>query len=49
MDMTNQEYKDYVAQKAKSSPIVKDTLMAFLIGGAICAGGQGILDRKSVV
>ena len=44
MDMTNQEYKDYVAQKAKPSPIVKDTLLAFLIGGAICTLGQGILN-----
>ena len=44
MNMTNQEYQDYVAQKAKKSPIVKDTLLAFLIGGAICVVGQGLLD-----
>ena len=42
MDMTPKEYQDYVAQKAKKSPIVKDTLLAFFIGGAICALGQGI-------
>ena len=42
MDMTPQEYQDYVAKKAKKSPIVKDTILAFLIGGAICALGQGI-------
>ena len=35
MDMTPKEYQDYVAQKAKKSPIVKDTLLAFFIGGAI--------------
>ena len=42
MDMTPKEYQDYVAKKAKKSPIVKDTILAFLIGGAICALGQGI-------
>ena len=42
MDMTPQEYQEYVAKKAKKSPILKDTLLAFLIGGAICTLGQGI-------
>ena len=41
MDMTPKEYQDYVAKKAKKSPIVKDTILAFLIGGAICTLGQG--------
>ena len=55
MDMTPKEYQDYVAKKQKKSPIVKDTVLAFLIGGAICVLGQGIqelwtaagLDRES--
>ena len=55
MDMTPQEYQEYVAKKAKKSPILKDTLLAFLIGGAICTLGQGIsaawtalgLDKES--
>ena len=42
MDMTPKEYQDYVAKKAKKSPIVKDAILAFLIGGAICTLGQGI-------
>ena len=42
MDMTPREYQDYVAKKAKKSPIVKDTILAFLMGGAICTLGQGI-------
>ena len=42
MDMTPQEYQAYVKQKAPKSPIVKDTLLAFLVGGAICALGQVI-------
>ena len=55
MDMTPKEYQDCVAKKAKKSPILKDTLLAFFIGGAICALGQGLselwtaagLDRES--
>ena len=44
MDMTPQEYQEYVTKKAKKSPILKDTLLAFLIGGAICVLGQGITE-----
>ena len=40
MDMTNQQYNQYVSAKAKPSPIVKDMVWAFCVGGAICAGGQ---------
>ena len=38
--MTPKEYQEYVAQKQQPSPIVKDTILAFLIGGAICTLGQ---------
>ena len=44
MEITPKEYQDYVARKAKKSPIVKDTLLAFVIGGAICTLGQGIQE-----
>ena len=40
MDMSPKEYQAYVKQKAKKSPIVKDILLAFLIGGGICVLGQ---------
>ena len=40
MDMTPKEYQAYVKQKAPKSPIVKNTLLAFLVGGAICMIGQ---------
>ena len=40
MDMTPQEYQAYVKQKAKKSPIFKDVVLAFAIGGAICVLGQ---------
>ena len=42
MDMTPQEYQAYVKQKAKKSPIVKDVILAFLVGGLICVVGQAI-------
>ena len=47
MDMTPKEYQEYVKQKSQKSPIVKDTLLAFLIGGAICVLGQAIQDGWS--
>ena len=40
MDMTPQEYQEYVKHLAPKSPIFKDTAFAFFIGGAICALGQ---------
>lgn len=40
MDMTPQEYNAYLKSIAPRSPIVKDTSLAFLTGGAICALGQ---------
>ena len=44
MDMSPQEYQAYIKQKSPRSPIVKDTVLAFLIGGAICVLGPLILD-----
>ena len=43
MDMDNQQYNQYVSEKADPSPLWKDCLWAFCVGGAICAGGQGLL------
>lgn len=37
---SNKEYQALVKQSSPSSPLVKDMLFAFLIGGAICAIGQ---------
>ena len=42
MKMTNEEYKSYVKKAMPKSPMGKDLLLAFLIGGAICCIGQGI-------
>lgn len=43
MEITNQEYCKYVGAKAKPSPIVKDCVWAFCVGGAICTAGQGLM------
>ena len=47
MDMTPEEYQNYVEQKAKKSPLVKDLLLAFLIGGVICVVGQAVMNGWS--
>jgi len=44
MEMSNKEYQKYVRSISPRSPIVKDTLLAFLIGGAICALGQAVMN-----
>ena len=49
MDMSPKEYKSYVEQKARKSPIVKDVALAFVIGGLICVVGQAIQDGWSAV
>ncbi len=42
MDMTNEQYLQYVAKKAKPSPLGKDMAWAFVTGGLICTLGQGL-------
>jgi len=41
--MTNKQYDQYVSGRADPSPLWKDCLWAFCVGGAICAGGQSLL------
>ena len=40
MKYTKEEYKKYVEQKSPDSPLLKNMLFAFLVGGAICLLGQ---------
>ena len=40
MKMTNQEYNKLVSERSAPSPIVKNLLWAFLVGGSICTIGQ---------
>ena len=42
MNMDKKTYKKYVAAHAPKSPIVKNCLWAFLVGGSICALGEGL-------
>lgn len=44
MDMTNNEYVKYTESKSPKSKVVRNSLFAFLTGGAICAVGQGFLN-----
>lgn len=44
INMTNKEYSAYVESKAKKSPIVKNLIWAFLVGGFICVIGQLITN-----
>ena len=44
MKMTKKEYQNYVNKKSPPSPIFKNMILAFLIGGAICTVGQGMLN-----
>ena len=44
MDMTNREYGEYIRKKQPPSPVWRDTLRAFAVGGLICALGQGLLS-----
>ncbi len=44
MKYTKQEYLDYANKKAPDSPIFKDVVLAFVVGGLICVIGQGFSD-----
>ena len=42
--MTNQDYGKLVNKRSKPSPMGKNIVWAFLVGGAICTAGQGLLN-----
>ena len=44
MDMTDQDYGRLVNQHSKPSPLWKNLLWAFCVGGGICAAGQGLMN-----
>lgn len=56
MNITNEEYKKVYQKASPRSPMLKDIILAFLVGGAICTIGQAIknffisrgLDEKAV-
>lgn len=44
MGMNKKQFNEYVEQNAKKSNIVKDCIIAFIVGGIICIIGQLIKD-----
>ena len=44
MNIGKKEYPKYADAHAPKSPVVADSLRAFLIGGLICAVAQGLTD-----
>jgi stage V sporulation protein AC len=49
MDLSPKDYQKYVKEREKKSPLLKDVVMAFLVGGAICVIGQLIMNGWSAV
>jgi len=43
-NMTNEEYNALVKQHAAPSPMLKNMVWAFCVGGEICAVGQGLIN-----
>lgn len=47
MGMNKKDYTSYVEAKAKKSTIIKDCILAFIVGGLFCIIGQVITDIAS--
>lgn len=44
MKMSNAEYQKYTEKMSPKSKVWRNSLIAFLVGGAICALGQGFIN-----
>jgi len=44
MPITKKEYSEITKRKSPPTPIVKNMIMAFLFGGAICTAGQWLMN-----
>ncbi len=44
IDMTKDEFNEYVNSKSEKSPILKNVFLAFIVGGIICIIGQVITN-----
>ena len=42
--MTNQDYGKLVNERSRPSPMGKNMVWAFLVGGVICTAGQGLVN-----
>ncbi len=40
MNTDSEQYKKYAAKRAKKSPLARNCLRAFLVGGGICTGAE---------
>ena len=49
MERTKREYLDYVNSIGPKSPMLKNVLLAFLVGGSICTLGQLIFNGFSAL
>ena len=47
-NIKKQSYKKYAESMAPRSPLLKNCIWAFFVGGGICCIGQGLLDVYSV-
>ena len=47
--MTEKEYAKLVGEMAPKSPVVKDCILAFLVGGLICTLGQVFLNAYTAL
>jgi len=44
MGVNKEKYGKYIEKNSKKSPLLKNCIKAFLIGGTICTLGQALLD-----
>ena len=49
MDITGQEYKQMNKQAAPRSPVLKNCVLAFLVGGLICALVQILMEKTKMM
>ena len=49
MNMDKQQYKKFASAHAPKSPIAKNCVLAFLVGGAICTFAQGLTDLYLII
>ena len=46
MKLDKQTYQQLLERKSPNSPLWRDCLLAFLIGGAICTAGEGVRHTR---
>lgn len=47
MDITGREYQQMNKKAVPKSPVIKDCILAFLVGGLLCAMGQAVTDMMT--